>query len=142
VETGALDRRRDRAIPRAARNVIGGKLGGHFPSVVWQTCSGSQININLNAAIANPANVALAGEPGSKKARSPERSCRHQPVVERFVSDRDTHRRRPAHRARPGIERSASRAACKGTAVRENREDRPHVHPERNTADARSGIFR
>jgi fumarate hydratase class II len=75
VETGALDRRRDRAIPRAARNVIGGKLGGHFPSVVWQTGSGSQIDINLNAAIANPANVALTGEPGSKKARSPERSC-------------------------------------------------------------------
>jgi fumarate hydratase class II len=70
VETGALDRRRDRAIPRAARNMIGGKLGGHFPSVVWQTGSGSQIDINLLVAIANPANVALAAEPGSKKDRS------------------------------------------------------------------------
>jgi fumarate hydratase class II len=39
------DRRRDRAIPRAARDVIGGKLGEHFPSVVWHTGSGSQINI-------------------------------------------------------------------------------------------------
>ena len=68
VETGPLDRRRDRAIPRAARNVIGGKLGGHFPSVVWQTGSGSQIDINLDTGIANPANVALAGELGFKKA--------------------------------------------------------------------------
>src|SRR5258707_7680051 len=82
VETGALDRRRDRAIPRAARNVIGGKLGEHFPSVVWQTGSGSPININLNVAIANPANVALGGSLGSTKAHSPERSCRHQPTVQ------------------------------------------------------------
>jgi len=55
-ELGLLDQRRARAIARAAREVIDGKLDEHFPLVVWQTGSGTQTNMNLNEVIANRAN--------------------------------------------------------------------------------------
>ncbi len=66
-----LDERRARAISRAAREVIDGKLDGHFPLVVWQTGSGTQSNMNLNEVIANRANELLGGELGSKKPVHP-----------------------------------------------------------------------
>src|SRR5674476_443375 len=47
-ELGLIDQRRTRAIVRAAREVIDGKLDDHFPLVVWQTGSGTQTNMNLN----------------------------------------------------------------------------------------------
>jgi fumarate hydratase class II len=55
-ELGLIDQRRARAIIRAAREVIEGKLDDHFPLVVWQTGSGTQTNMNLNEVIANRAN--------------------------------------------------------------------------------------
>src|SRR6188768_4114032 len=55
-ELGLLDARRARAITRAAREVIDGKLDDHFPLVVWQTGSGTQTNMNLNEVIDNRAN--------------------------------------------------------------------------------------
>src|SRR3954452_532816 len=70
-ELGLLDRRRADAIARAAREVIDGKLGDHFPLVVWQTGSGTQTNMNLNEVIANRANEILGGELGSKKPVHP-----------------------------------------------------------------------
>ena len=66
-----LDERRARAIVRAAREVIDGKLDGHFPLVVWQTGSGTQSNMNLNEVIANRASELLGGELGSKKPVHP-----------------------------------------------------------------------
>src|ERR1700681_2520195 len=63
---GLLDRKRARAIVRAAREVIDGKLDDHFPLVVWQTGSGTQTNMNLNEVIANRANELLGGELGAK----------------------------------------------------------------------------
>ena len=39
---GSLDKRRARAIVKAAQEVIDGKLDDHFPLVVWQTGSGTQ----------------------------------------------------------------------------------------------------
>jgi fumarate hydratase, class II len=65
-ELGLLDQRRARAIVRAAREVIDGKLDDHFPLVVWQTGSGTQTNMNLNEVIANRANELLGGELGAK----------------------------------------------------------------------------
>src|ERR1700726_4621853 len=65
-ELGLLDQRRGRAIVRAAREVIDGKLDDHFPLVVWQTGSGTQTNMNLNEVIANRANELLGGKLGSK----------------------------------------------------------------------------
>src|SRR5712672_4415615 len=70
-ELGLLDQRRARAIVRAAREVIEGKLDDHFPLVVWQTGSGTQTNMNLNEVIANRANEMLGGERGAKKPVHP-----------------------------------------------------------------------
>src|SRR6202521_4486150 len=66
LELGLIDKRRARAIIRAAREVIDGKLDDHFPLVVWQTGSGTQSNMNLNEVIANRANELLGGKLGAK----------------------------------------------------------------------------
>src|SRR6201998_3239475 len=70
-ELGLIDQRRARAIARAAREVIDGKLDDHFPLLVWQTGSGTQTNMNLNEVIANRANELLGGERGAKKPVHP-----------------------------------------------------------------------
>jgi len=70
-ELGLIDRRRARAIIRAAREVIDGKLDDHFPLVVWQTGSGTQTNMNLNEVIANRANELLGGKLGAKQPVHP-----------------------------------------------------------------------
>src|SRR6201991_4428648 len=70
-ELGLLDQRRTRAISRAAREVIDGKLDDHFPLVVWQTGSGTQTNMNLNEVIANRANEILGGKLGAKQPVHP-----------------------------------------------------------------------
>jgi fumarate hydratase class II len=70
-ELGLLDQRRARAISRAAREVIDGKLDDHFPLVVWQTGSGTQTNMNLNEVIANRANELLGGKLGAKQPVHP-----------------------------------------------------------------------
>jgi fumarate hydratase class II len=62
---GSLDARRARAIVRAAREVIDGKLDDHFPLVVWQTGSGTQTNMNVNEVIAARANEMLGAKPGA-----------------------------------------------------------------------------
>src|ERR1700759_1810831 len=46
LELGLIDQRRARAIIRAARELIDGKLDDHFPLVVWQPGSGPQSNMN------------------------------------------------------------------------------------------------
>src|ERR1700693_175468 len=66
-----LDQRRARAIIRAAREVIDGKLDDQFPLVVWQTGSGTQTNMNLNEVIANRANEMLGGKLGAKQPVHP-----------------------------------------------------------------------
>jgi fumarate hydratase class II len=71
LELGLLDQRRARAIIRAAREVIDGKLDDHFPLVVWQTGSGTQTNMNLNEVIANRANELLGGKLGAKQPVHP-----------------------------------------------------------------------
>jgi fumarate hydratase class II len=65
-DLGLIDRRRGRAISRAAREVMAGDLDEHFPLVVWQTGSGTQSNMNLNEVIANRANELLGGKLGAK----------------------------------------------------------------------------
>jgi fumarate hydratase class II len=70
-ELGLVDQRRARAVVRAAREVIDGKLDDHFPLVVWQTGSGTQTNMNLNEVIANRANELLGGKLGAKQPVHP-----------------------------------------------------------------------
>ncbi len=133
-----------RAIVRAAREVIDGKLDDHFPLVVWQTGSGTQTNMNLNEVIANRANELLGGELGAKKPVHPNDhvnmsqssndsfpTAMHIAAAERIT-----------HRSHSGAERTASRAAQEGKGVRQDRQDRPHPHPGRDAADARPGILR
>ncbi len=47
------------AIKEACDEIMAGKLGGHFPLVVWQTGSGTQSNMNSNEVIANRGNQIL-----------------------------------------------------------------------------------
>ncbi|MEM6623045.1 MAG: class II fumarate hydratase [Pseudomonadota bacterium] len=66
MSAGKLDKKRGRAIVKAASEVFTGKLDDHFPLVVWQTGSGTQSNMNANEVIANRAIEILGGEIGSK----------------------------------------------------------------------------
>ena len=65
IHLGVLDKKRGRAIFRAAGEVASGKLSDHFPLVVWQTGSGTQTNMNANEVIANRANEILGQPLGS-----------------------------------------------------------------------------
>jgi fumarate hydratase class II len=58
-------------IMTACREVMDGKLAGHFPLHVWQTGSGTQTNMNVNEVVANRAIQLLGGELGSKKPVHP-----------------------------------------------------------------------
>jgi fumarate hydratase class II len=70
-EHGTLEPRLAEVIVRAAQEVIGGKLGDHFPLVVWQTGSGTQSNMNANEVIANRANEMLGAPLGGKSPVHP-----------------------------------------------------------------------
>ncbi len=65
IHLGVLDKKRGRAIVRAAAELASGKLSDHFPLVVWQTGSGTQTNMNANEVIANRANEILGQPLGS-----------------------------------------------------------------------------
>lgn len=75
MDLGALDKRRGRAIVRAAKEVAAGKLDDHFPLVVWQTGSGTQSNMNANEVISNRAIEILKGKMGSKAPVHPNDHC-------------------------------------------------------------------
>src|SRR5919202_2108821 len=70
-ELGKLPPDKARLIVQAADEVIDGKLDEHFPLRVWQTGSGTQTNMNANAAISNRAIEIAGGEMGSKKPVHP-----------------------------------------------------------------------
>jgi len=72
---GGLDKRRGRAIVRAAKEVAAGELDENFPLVVWQTGSGTQSNMNANEVIANRAIELLGGKLGSKEPVHPNDHC-------------------------------------------------------------------
>ena len=71
MRLGLLDKRRGRAIVRAAREVIIGKLDHHFVVDIFQTGSGTSTNMNTNEVISNRAIQMLGGELGSKKPVHP-----------------------------------------------------------------------
>ncbi len=75
MDLGVLDKRRGRAIVRAAKEVAAGKLDDHFPLVVWQTGSGTQSNMNANEVISNRAIEILKGKMGSKAPVHPNDHC-------------------------------------------------------------------
>ena len=71
MRLGLLDKRRGRAIVRAAREVIIGTLDHHFVVDIFQTGSGTSTNMNTNEVISNRAIQMLGGELGSKKPVHP-----------------------------------------------------------------------
>ncbi|MDE0941447.1 MAG: class II fumarate hydratase [Alphaproteobacteria bacterium] len=75
MDLGTLDKKRGRAIVRAAKEVAAGKLDDHFPLVVWQTGSGTQSNMNANEVISNRAIEILGGTMGSKSPVHPNDHC-------------------------------------------------------------------
>jgi len=66
MELDNLDKKRGRAIVKAAKMVAEGKMDDNFPLSVWQTGSGTQSNMNSNEVISNLAIEILGGEIGSK----------------------------------------------------------------------------
>jgi len=68
---GLMDEATRDLIVAAADEVIEGKLGAHFPLVVWQTGSGTQSNMNVNEVISNRAIEMAGGTMGSKKPIHP-----------------------------------------------------------------------
>ncbi len=68
---GLMDEATRDLIVAAADEVIEGKLGDHFPLVVWQTGSGTQSNMNVNEVISNRAIEMAGGVMGSKKPVHP-----------------------------------------------------------------------
>ena len=70
-DLGKLSAEKCRLIAQAAAEVIAGKLDGHFPLRIWQTCSGTQTNMNANEVIANRAIEIAGGQMGSKKPVHP-----------------------------------------------------------------------
>src|SRR2546427_1306587 len=71
VELKLLDQERGDLIAQVADEVIAGKLGDHFPLVIWQTGSGTQTNMNVNEVISNRAIEIAGGVMGSKKPIHP-----------------------------------------------------------------------
>ena len=71
LELGKLPAELAEPIMAACREVMDGKLVGHFPLHVWQTGSGTQTNMNVNEVVANRAIELLGGELGSKKPVHP-----------------------------------------------------------------------
>ncbi|MDY6921165.1 MAG: class II fumarate hydratase [Pseudomonadota bacterium] len=67
LELGKLSEELSGYIIAACDEVIAGEHDDQFPVPVWQTGSGTQVNMNLNEVIANRANE-LAGEPRGSKA--------------------------------------------------------------------------
>ncbi len=63
-ELGLIDGKHAAAIAKAARAVASGEHDVHFPLDVYQTGSGTSINMNANEVIASLANEALGGRRG------------------------------------------------------------------------------
>ena len=124
-ELGLLDQRRARAIIRAAREVIDGKLDDHFPLVVWQTGSGTQTNMNLNEVIANRANELLGGKLGAKEPVHPndhvnmsQSSNDSFPTAMHIAAAMRHHRRSDSGAGRAAIARCARRRRRSPTSSR------------------------
>lgn len=66
MELGLLSKKVGKAIIRAAKEVIEGKLDDHFILDIFQTGSGTSTNMNTNEVIANRANELIGGKIGDK----------------------------------------------------------------------------
>ncbi|MDA8086704.1 MAG: class II fumarate hydratase [Nitrospiraceae bacterium] len=60
-ELGLLDKKRARAIMRASKEILSGRMYDQFPVDIFQTGSGTSTNMNVNEVIATRANEMLTG---------------------------------------------------------------------------------
>ena len=75
MKLGVLDKKIGKAIVKATKEVMDGKLDSNFPLSVWQTGSGTQSNMNMNEVISNRAIEILGGVVGSKSPVHPNDHC-------------------------------------------------------------------
>jgi fumarate hydratase class II len=68
---GLLAEWKARLIAKVADEVVSGKLDSEFPLYVWQTGSGTQVNMNVNEVISNRAIQLVGGRLGSKQPIHP-----------------------------------------------------------------------
>ena len=134
-QLGLLEPRIAGAIRQAAQEVIDGKLDREFVVDIFQTGSGTSINMNANEVIANRA-LEILGRP-RQPGSSSQRSREHVPVEQRRDSHcaalRGEHRGRA--RAAAGVGRPSS-SACR-QSQRNRRRDQDRTHPScRRHADA------
>ncbi len=66
AELGLLEKKKARAIMRASREVLSGRLRGQFPVDIFQTGSGTSTNMNANEVIATRANELLTGKKSTR----------------------------------------------------------------------------
>ena len=66
-----INKRHAVIIGKVCDQIIQGKLNEHFPLVIWQTGSGTQINMNFNEVIANKSNLLLGSKLPSNKPLHP-----------------------------------------------------------------------
>ena len=71
AQLGKLSPEKEKAIVAAAQEVMDGKWDAHFPLVVFQTGSGTQLNMNANEVIAHRATEILGLPLGSKQGVHP-----------------------------------------------------------------------
>ena len=60
-KAGVLSQEKAEAIAKVAEEILDGEFDDQFPLVVWQTGSGTQINMNVNEVIANRVHVLQGG---------------------------------------------------------------------------------
>src|SRR5690606_1119877 len=63
-ELGALPQEKRDRIAEVCDEILAGKLDDQFPLVIWQTCSGTQSNMNVNEVISHSAQVLSGGKIG------------------------------------------------------------------------------
>ena len=141
---GVLDKKRGRAIERAAKQVAAGDLTDHFPLVVWQTGSGTQSNMNANEVIAGCANEILSGQRGGKDPVHPNDHCNMgQSSNDTFPTAMHIAAAQViAGETIPALERLRRRARRQGQELRQDHQDRPHPPDGRDPADPGPGVLR
>ncbi|MDA8089114.1 MAG: lyase family protein, partial [Nitrospiraceae bacterium] len=65
-ELGRLDSRKTRAIVKASKEVLAGRMDGQFPVDIFQTGSGTSTNMNMNEVLTTRANEMLTGEKSTR----------------------------------------------------------------------------
>jgi hypothetical protein len=116
------------------------KLDEHFPLVIWQTGSGTQIEHERQRGHRESRDRDGERRDGLEEADPSERRRQQGAVVERLVSNGDAHRGGArADRAAAGDRDAAWHARREGEGVREGDQDRPHALDGRDAADARAG---